>query len=255
MTRQKMICVASAACLLAACGGGGGSGGGAGGPGGPVDPMLLTLADTSAATSTLSGALLTDAGDDTQLVSGTVDHAAQEIAAGATVPATSLGDVTAFSFSRGSYAFIRDIQVDSQTSGIFGVSAVETGTANYTGEFEARLLANGAAAPVQLNNWTADIDVDFGGGSGTVDATFAGAGSTAVNEIRIVDASVSGNTFSGGTITTENAGGARFVPDSHTFVGATFGYDPVLDTADEVGGALTAETAGGDILFGLFMAD
>lgn len=114
-------------------------------------------------------------------------------------------------------------------------------------------------------------------GQSIVDADFSGSGSVNVtmdrfvasnmrtglttdapfDAITISDMVMSGNQFSGGTITTLQNSSVIFITGANTVAssqGAFFGYDPALRRSDEVGGMVLVQGDDG-IVIGNFLAD
>jgi len=86
-----------------------------------------------------------------------------------------------------------------------------------------------------------------------VDLTFQGGGSDLIDTIRIANAGISGSNLSGGTIQTFNNGVRNDITGSSVDLnGSFFGYDDVLLSPAEVGGAIQSQDADTDIS-GLFL--
>ncbi len=266
MKANLVLCL-FVATLAAGCGGGGGgsdddssgggsSGGGSGGGGGTSGPPSGTdyseLNDTSGGTVTLEGATLAN-GSAVSGASGTINLGAQTFTAGGTT--ANLSSTSGLSIG-GSYDFATDVMLDSDTIGVVGVAIEsgdvrDTGTIVYSGGFGGQLVQG--TGTEDLNNWDATLTVNFG--SGDVDATFEGDGSTLIDEIEVNNASVSGTGFSGGTLRTLNNGSAVNVTGTGVdFEGGFFGYNDALDSPAEAGGAL-ASSDDDTSLYGLFIVD
>ena len=246
-----------AACLLAGCGGGGG--------GNDSDPSnsnntsngpsraYLKLDDRTVATSPLGGAILN--GVTTRNTTGTITHDAQQFLLSGAATAQDLGDTSAFNFSDFEYA--TDVELSAGEIAIIGVATdtvdvPTSGMAAYTGEFRGELTQSGSPSATALN-WTADVQVGFAG-AGDVDMTFAGGGSSVIDEIKIENASISGNTFSGGSFSTLNSGSTNNVTGTDVDLNGTFfGYDEVLTIPAEVGGVI-ASSDSDTVISGAFIA-
>ncbi len=252
----KITTSALAAAMLTGCGGGGGAdsnGSNMGGtPSGPSQ-IYLTIDDTTAATSRLGGAISN--GTTVEGTTGTITHNTQSFVASGVSGAQMLGMTSGFNLS--AFDFATDVALDTSRVAIVGVTTATadmptSGLATYSGEFRGNLGTSGSPTFTTLN-WDADIQVGFAG-NGDVDMTFAGSGSSVIDTIRIQNATISGNTFSGGTLTT-SIGGAppnNVTGTSVDMNGAFFGYDETLTIPAEVGGAM-ASSGGGNTLNGVFI--
>ncbi len=265
MTLKKIALCALAGSFLAACGGGGG--GVANGPGdspggvpqlddpAPPSPSINYAALTDrTGTSTLGGAILV-AGTSVAGTPGTINHAGQTFTASGISGATSLSQESDFAFAN--YTFATDIAVGSRSVAIVGVSTEvadmrTTGTAAYTGEFQAQLADASQNGNVVILDWDADIQVNFAGG-GDVDLTFTGGGSDLIDAIQVNNATISGGTFSGGTLQTSNNGTVNNITGTNVDLDGTFfGYNDSLQLPGDAGGALTSKDGDTDIS-GVFM--
>lgn len=248
---------ALATATLAGCGGGGGASDNQGMPmqqqTGPSQ-TYLEIGSVAVATSDLTGAVA-DSGTGVSSTTGTISHNTQSFTASGLTGPQSLGATSQFNFA--SYDYATDVQISPSVFAIVGVGTAvadmrSTGSVNYTGEFQGNLVDTSAIAATPLD-WSADVQANFAGG-GDVDMTFAGGGSTLIDEIRIQNATISGNTLSGGTITTSMGGVTNNITGTAVDMdGAFFGYDDTLGAPAEVGGALTTSDAD-SALIGAFIA-
>ncbi|MEE9454391.1 MAG: transferrin-binding protein-like solute binding protein [Paracoccaceae bacterium] len=118
------------------------------------------------------------------------------------------------------------------------------GQATYTGK--ARGSYQGADGYHGIGNATSGVDVDFG--SGTVDVAITGFSTNASNPqlidtIAVTGMNISGNAFTGGTISTTMNGAAVDItgPNTNTYIGGNFfGYDGANSRPDEVAGVAEA---------------
>jgi hypothetical protein len=188
----------------------------------------------------LGGAVLN--GVTARNTTGTITHDAQQFLLNGDSTTRSLGDTSAFNFSDFDYA--TDVELSSGEIAVIGVATATadvptSGMAAYSGEFRGQLVQSGSPTATPLN-WTADIQAGFSGG-GDLDMTFAGSGSSVIDEIRIENATISGNTFSGGTMSTSLNGVENNVTGTSVDLnGAFFGYDNVLTIPAEVGGVMAS---------------
>ncbi len=231
------------ACILAACGGGGGgddagtsaSNNGSNGP----SQTYLRLDDTTVATSSLGGAILN--GVTARNTTGTITHDTQQFQLSGESTERNLDDTSLFGFSDFEYA--TDVELSSGQIAIIGVAIATadmptSGMAAYSGEFRGQLAQTGSPAVTDLN-WNADIQAGFA--TGDLDMTFAGDGSTIIDEIRIENATISGNTFSGGSMSTSLSGDENNVTGTGVDLNGTFfGYDEVLTIPAELGGVIAS---------------
>lgn len=285
----SIIVTTSAFSLLTACGGGGGGGGGS------DTPSYETLNSTAAKTSTLGGVAIRSNGAsgalDVVTTSGTMTHNTGNTTItdgtysltdadgfnGGTTLTDGTSTITADGTQgfTGTYEYVTAYE-QSYTSGgttyvstgvggvITNASDVPTnGNATYTGEASGLVVT--ATQGFDLNGGTSNVTADFA--SGTVNATLTGftaidqaTGTAAIAPIDTITATgmtLSGNGFSGGTITTTNAGTAVDVTGANTAStaqGAFFGYDASNSAPDEVGGAILLQGDDG-IVAGGFIAD
>lgn len=267
MTLPKFILCTAMVSVLAACGGGGGgsaaAGGGGGGTGGmprlddpPIPAPSQTYQTLASKTGTvpLTGAILVG-GSSVDDTTGTIDLAAKTFTATGVSGATSLGASSPFDLP--DYTFARDVAISSGSVAIVGVSTAtadlrQTGSAAYTGDFAGQLV-DGSQITATTLNWDADIQINFAG-NGDVDMTFTGGGSDLIDTIRIMNATVTGNTFAGGTIRTFNNGAQNNISGTAVNMnGAFYGYNTVLQLPGEVGGAIVSQDTNTDIS-GVFIA-
>ncbi len=261
MTKLNGVALAVVTSLLAACGGGGG-GTGPGGSGGgntaqaPVeDPPQPGTTNTyrsltaTTGTSPLAGAILM-AGDSVAGTTGTITHSSRSFTASGVTGSTSLNDDSAFDLP--AYTYTTDIALGTGGVAIVGVSTFPedvrtTGTAAFTGHFAAQLVDSSLGFTATTLNWSADIQVNFAG-DGDVDLTFEGGGSDLIDTIRINNATINGNSFSGGTLQTLNNGSTRNIAGTDVDLeGAFFGYNNSLLLPGEAGGAMHAADGDTDI--------
>ncbi len=254
----KITACALAGAMVAGCGGSSGdadsNGSNMGGtPSGPSQ-TYLTIDDTTAATSRLGGAILN--GTAVSGTTGTITHNTQSFVASGVSGAQMLGMTSRFNLS--DYDHATDVELNNGDIGIVGVATASadmptSGLATYSGEFRGEFGQSSPTPSITTLNWNADIQVGFAG-NGDVDMTFAGSGSSVIDTIRIQNATISGNTFSGGTLTT-SIGGAppnNVTGTSVDMNGAFFGYDETLTIPAEVGGAM-ASSSGDNTLNGVFI--
>jgi len=130
------------------------------------------------------------------------------------------------------------------------------GSATYTGKAKGTIY-NGTVFQQFGSNATSTVDVDFEAGSVDVEMTNFEAAPDLVDTITITDMSLTGNTFSGGTVGATNGGVLVEITGANTTTyagGNLFGYDAALSGPDEVGGVF--ETDGDDgWMVGYFLAD
>lgn len=262
MTLYQLTVAALLASILAGCGGGSGATGNGGTAGMPLleDPPLpapsQTYIDLNApsGTSDLTGAILVG-GSSVAGTTGTIDLSKKTFTATGVNGSTSLSATSPFDVP--AYSFARDIAISSGSVAIIGASTAtadvrQSGSAAYTGDFRGQLV-NGASVTATTLTWDADVQINFAG-DGDVDMTFTGGGSDLIDTIRVLNAQISGNTFSGGTIRTSNNGTQNNITgtgvDMH---GAFFGYNTTLQLPDEIGGAIVSTDANSDIS-GVFIA-
>lgn len=270
MTKRTSVASLMVVSLLAACGGGGG-GSGTTGPGGsnpgnavqaPVsdpqqpgsDTSYRTLA-TQTGTSPLTGAILAG-GDTVTSITGTITHSSESFTASGVSGAASLNDDSPFALP--SFTFATDVGLGSGAVAIVGIGTQAadlrtTGTAAFTGTYAAQLVDSSLGATATTLNWDADIQVNFAG-DGDVDLTFDGEGSDLIDTIRIRNATIDGNTFSGGTLQTLNNGSVNNIAGTNVALeGGFFGYNQSLQLPAEAGGAMQASDGDTDIS-GVFLS-
>ncbi|MEE9454403.1 MAG: transferrin-binding protein-like solute binding protein [Paracoccaceae bacterium] len=130
------------------------------------------------------------------------------------------------------------------------------GSATYTGNAKGTIY-NGTVFQQFGANATSSVDVNFEAGSVDVEMTNFEAAPDLVDTITITGMSLTGNTFSGGTVGAMNGGVAVDITGANaaTFAGGNlFGYDSSISGPDEVGGVF--ETDGDDgWMVGYFLAD
>jgi len=137
-----------------------------------------------------------------------------------------------------------------------------TAIATYTGAVLAEI--DGGPNGIRLNDGTSTVTVDFSGK--TVDVTMTGftakdyitgaAITSPIDTIEISDMVISGNTFSGGTLTTTNGGDIVDIVGDNSVLGAGgnfFGYDNTTSRPAEVGGAFSQKGDDGYVT-GAFIA-
>ncbi|MEE9452859.1 MAG: hypothetical protein V3V13_00560 [Paracoccaceae bacterium] len=128
-----------------------------------------------------------------------------------------------------------------------------SGIATYTGEAKGKILLGSTD---DLNNGTSTVVMNFN--SALANVTLAGFdGDHVLDTINVVGMSISGNSFSGGTITTEkNNAVVNLTGAGTTSVaqGRFFGYDDINSIPDEVGGIILINGDSGTIFAG-FAAD
>lgn len=297
MDKNIAILVAtSALALLSACGGGGGgssdplppaSGGGTPAP----PPRYETLDSAAAKTSTLGGVALRSNGTsgalDVVTTSGRTTHnTGNTIITDGTYSLTDvdgfnggnaltdrISTITADLASGYEYATAYDQSYQSggvtyDSRGVAGVvisgsDMPKTGSATYSGDAQAQVVV--AAQGFDLSNGKSTVSADFA--TGRVDVTMTGftatdqktgnAATAPIDTISATGMSISGNGFSGGTVTTSNAGTTVNVTGANTTTtaqGAFFGYDAAASAPDEVGG-LTLQKGDDGIVTGGFIAD
>ena len=267
------LLVIGCAALLSACGGGGGGDGGGSAPA----PTYQTFSSGAAASSTLSGAALleTATSRETRAVSGTYNHATNglTLSDGTYTLVDSdgpnaAGNYTdgnashrAFVNTTGNYEYVR-VYIQSYNSGgtphdVTGYYGIATrpgdvptaGSATYTGN-SFGVIANSTVDQVFQGSST--VSADFG--AGTVDVTMTGFTATdnatsapvapAVDTIAMTGMSVSGNSFSGGTLSTTTGGAPVDLTGTNTVTqaqGHFYGYDASISGPDEVGGLVYSE--------------
>ena len=262
MNISKCVALAMIASTLSACGGGGGTGAN-GGDGNmansPVsDPPPPGTTNTyrtitaGSGTSTLGGAILL-AGTSVTGTTGTITHSDRTFSA--TGASGSLSNTSAFNLP--DFAYATNVALGANGVAIIGISTEpddirSTGTAAYTGAFRGQLADTSLGATVDPLNWDADIQISFAG-DGDVDLTFEGGGSALIDTIQIRNATIDGNTFSGGTLRTLNNGVTRNIAGTSVDLdGAFFGYNNSLLLPAEAGGAILAQDGDTD-LSGVFI--
>jgi len=137
-------------------------------------------------------------------------------------------------------------------------------TAIYTGAAAAQVYTNSLTEAVRLSNGTSTVNVDFSGK--TVDVTMTNFTPIAyvtgaplvspIDTITITGMTISGNAFSGGTLTTTNGGATVEIGGSDAVFGAGgnfFGYDNTTSRPAEVGGVISQDGTDGYIT-GVFIA-
>lgn len=136
-------------------------------------------------------------------------------------------------------------------------------TITYTGEAEALLQT--AFTSIDLKSGTSTINANFG--TGKIDVTLNGFNATKqsngetttapVDTIKATGLTLTGNSFTGGTIATSlNGSDVDFVGANatNTIFGNFYGYDNSLSAPDEAGGVVLMQGDEGKIL-GTFIAD
>lgn len=262
MTLTKYTTLALGLGLLTACGGGGG--GAATTPDGSSGPSAVTPVndptapgsnntyrgiDATSGTSTLGGAVLS-AGSSVAGATGTITHSNGTFTGTGISGSQSLSDTSPFDLP--DFDFATDVELSSGVVAIVGVATeVEdirtSGTAAYTGQFSGQLVDASLGASADTLNWDADIQISFAG-DGDVALTFEGGGSDLIDTIRITNARIDGNGFSGGTLRTSNNGVTNNVTGTDVDLdGAFFGYNGSLLLPGEVGGAMQSSDANTDI--------
>ena len=281
----SFLATQSACVLLAACGGG---------SNGSTGPQSYEkLSSTAAVTSTLSGVALRSNGTsgawDIVTTSGTMTHNTGKttitdgtyrltdadgfnggniLTDGTSTIITDTGQLS------GTYEYVTIYDqaytfggVSYDSFGIIGIitgasDVPTTGSATYTGDAFGVVVTG--AQGFDLANGTSTVSVNFG--AGTVDATMTGFTATnrateeaiaPIDTISATGMTISGNGFSGGTVTTTNNGTAVNVTGANTTTltqGAFFGYDTTASAPDEVGGLVLKKGDGG-IVSGSFVAD
>lgn len=222
----------------------------------PAPAPSQTYVDLNApsGTSALTGAILVG-GTSVTGTSGTIDLSSKTFTATGINGSTSLSARSPFDLP--TYTFARDIAVNSSSIAVIGASTAvadirQTGSAAYTGDFSAQLGTRGQVQTTTLN-WDADIQINFAG-DGDVDMTFTGGGSDLIDTIRVLNAQISGKTFSGGTIRTFYNGTQNNITGTTVETeGAFFGYNNTLQLPGEIGGAIVSTDRDNDIS-GVFIA-
>ena len=251
-----MICLSVTLIALLAGYGGGGT---------TTAPSYEALSSTASSTSTLAGSAIRSNGTtgtlDVTTASGTLMHdtGATTVSDGTYILADADGisggvltDGSSTLISNGSQGFnvtYEYVQAYNQTytsggvtydsNGVYGIVTTasdvpSSGTATYTGE--ARGVVVTGAQGFDLNNGTSIVNANFG--AGTVDVTMNGFSATSqaigaaatapIDTISATGMTISGNGFSGGTMTTANGGAVISVTGPNTSVagqGHFFGYD------------------------------
>ncbi len=252
--------------ILSACGGGGGGGGN---PADPTDnpPQYQKLNSTADTTSILAGAAFLS--DNTGALSvapqsGTVNHATQEIDTG------HQGQIDLIELD-GDYDYtilysqnFSENNLNYDATGVGGIvtkssDMPSTGTLSFTGDSLAILTT--ANANYEMTGQSAII-VDLGNArvSARMDSfsNINGSNDPApIDRITIDDMMISGNSFSGGTLSTTYGGSAVDVTGANTqteSLGYFFGYDTATNAPDEMGGTFLSQGDSG-ILAGGFVAD
>lgn len=259
--KTKLILGLLTTTLTAACGGGGGGSdddpatGGQAGGGPPSGIVYNNIDDTDGGTVALSGALLALDGSTVSLsaASGEIDLSSQSFTANG-----NTGDIDSSSglLSGAEYDFATDVSIGGSTFGVIGIATDvqdirESGSITYTGEFGGQIIQSGITD--DLEDWDATLTANFND-DGTVDATFEGDGSNLIDEIEITGATIDGNTFSGGTLSTSGNAGDNVTGTDVDFEGGFFGYNTALDAPAEAGGAIVS--ADDDtLLYGAFIVD
>lgn len=154
------------------------------------------------------------------------------------------------------------------SSGISGVATLPvdvptSGGAVYVGEAEATVIT--ASQGIDLKNGTSTVEVNFG--SGRVKATLNGFTATdqatgtpitaPIDTITADGMAISGNSFTGGAVTTSRNGAAVSVTGAGSQTNAQgnlYGYDTGLSAPDEVGGVVLITGPDG-VVTGTYIAD
>ena len=252
-----------------------------GGSGGPSTPSYEAFDSTVNKTSTLGGVALqsnlTSGAATIVNVDGSFKHdtRAMTVADGAyTLSGTlSAGGILADASSTleitddlgPSYEYITVYEqiytVNGTNYRMIGIGGVITdtgdmptgGTATYTGDAKGQILLGSTD---DLENGTSTVAVDFSNAKASVTLT-GFDGNHVIDTVKMLDMSISGNSFSGGTITTEKNGTAVTLTGTGTTSNAQgrfFGYDSGNSIPDEVGGLVLINGANGTIFVG-FAAD
>ena len=257
-------------------------------------PTYETLTSTASSTSPLAGSAIRSNGTtgtlDVTTTSGTLTHNtgattvsdgtysltdADGISGGVLTDGSSTLTSNGSQGFTGTYEYVRAYNqtyisggVTYDSNGVNGIvtsstDVPTTGSATYTGE--ARGVVVTGVQGFDLNNGTSTVNADFG--SGTVNATMTGfsatnqatgaAATAPIDTISATGMTISGNGFSGGTITTSNGGVVTSVTGTNTTTagqGHFFGYDGTNARPDEVGGNILIQGDNGRVL-GTFIAD
>ncbi|MGH1424962.1 MAG: transferrin-binding protein-like solute binding protein [Pseudooceanicola sp.] len=278
--------------IVSACGGGGG-----GTTKTPIIPPYETLASNAASTSALKGTAVRYSSPggfvpDNVSVSGNLTHSTGAISF--TDGTTSLSDPDGRN-ANGSYTDGRNrLSTDGSTGisagyeyvtlfhffgpgsdshGVYGIptqtSDVPTlGSATYQGRanvaaFKLNILRGDFVA--NMNNGDSAVKADFE--SGTVDVEMNNFRSTdlygnistaPLDEMTTTGMTISGNEFSGGTVTTRLNGQQVDIAGSgatQSASGVFYGYDPSISAPDEVGGQALISDGDAIHVRGVFVAD
>jgi hypothetical protein len=254
--QKSMLASAACATFLSACGG---SGPNATATIGVTPPTYATLANTSGGNSEVSGGAVSSDDFSTTALDGTFAHASNSVFF--TTPSGGTASASTADFNTYDYARPIDINVGGTVyAGVFGIetSAADVARstdATYTVEFEGVYLSG--TSPETLANWSGTLTADFG--SNDVDMSVTGAGSAAIDQFTVTDATISGSQITGGTLSTLQGGSAVDVTGTSSGLNATFfGFDGVLFAPDEVGGVISSQGSGpnaGNTLTGAFIGD
>lgn len=285
--------------LISGCGGGGG--GDTVTPA-PSIPSYEVLGSSTAATSDLGGVFLRSNGTTGALElvanSGTTTHDtgnttitdgtysltdADGFAGGNTLTDGSSTIAVDTSTYAGTYEFVAAYEQSYTVDGVtfdstgFGgiITAAQdipaTGTATYVGGASGTLIT--ATQGFDLNAGTSQVTANFGSGNGvdvtltdftSIDQTNGNATAAPIDTIAVNGMTITGNGFSGGTITTKLDGDTISVTGANTTSaaqGAFYGYsteqvaaDGTISSPDEVGGLILVQGDDG-ILTSSFIAD
>ncbi len=263
-----------AALSLTACGGGGGGGGN--NNQNPIPDYVDLNESGISADSTLAGR--GTSGGTVRTITGTLNH--QERALSLFVDGNPVLTVTEDGAGggwsdgttsiqpsvrqTGSYEYVALFTVSSLSSPVDGdvVFGVVTdigdmpvsGSATYSGE---AFITGATLAGAGSLAGSSTVNVTFGG---DVDVTLTGFGSSDFDEIRLTDMTLSGTSFSGGTLAILQ--GSDDVTDallgtgvSGAAAGDFFGLDEASGQPDEVGGVLDYRGANDEILTGGFLGN
>lgn len=174
----------------------------------------------------------------------------------------------------GDYKYARTFQqsyavdgVSYDTTGIIGIATraenmPKSSVATYTGEAEAVVIIENAG--FDLKSGTSSVSADFGTGKVSVTLNgFTGAdlqqnqnGTIPIDEIKITDMTISGNGFSGGTVTTLKSGNVVDVIGSNvsqTSQGSFFALNEDGAAPAEVGGLVLMQGDTG-LISGTYLA-
>jgi hypothetical protein len=168
-------------------------------------------------------------------------------------------------------AYTQTYTSGGQTYNVTGIGGIVTtaseiptaGSATYLGEAIGTIVT--ATQGIDLNNGTSTVGVDFGTGKvdvimngfSAVDQATGNATTAPIDTIQMTGMDISGNGFSGGTITTTNGGAAEDLTGANTTatgLGSFFGYNGTDSIPDEVGGGTVIQGDDG-VIVGGFIAD